>query len=363
MSKPIEIPIDGKNYFAWPYEDQTKIKHKVLCAYVKIWVSKLGSKSNTFFFDCHGGCGAYIDDGGIITFGSAIQVRQIANEVNKNRNSKTGIFCCEIDNHNYENYKVVLLDAGNPVMVIKNTSFEEMLKDPNVKKYYSHFPTLFFVDPFGYSFDINCLAPMMRGFGNEIIINFMFDFINRFISIPSVETTLNQFFGSEDWKKARSMSGKERELFLVNTFKERLRKITGAKFVFAYRLCHPNRNQTYYYLIHATNHIDGITLMKESFSAINYGNVQYLGKNNSVITLFDMIEYKADEMYDKHFKQFSGQTLTFERLWELIVEDTAYTRKDLNEAIKELERKQQVTVKRVSSKRQSYKEKDEITLL
>ena len=363
MSKPDELPVEGKRYFAWPYEEQTKIKHKVLCAYTKIWVSKLGSKNNTIFFDCHGGCGAYKDDDGSIVFGSSVQIRQIADDMNKNRSSKLGIYCSEIDIRNYDNYKAVLSDVGNPTIILKNSSFEDMLSDPAVRKFYLHYPTLFFVDPFGYSLDIGCLSPMMRGFGNEIIFNFMFDFINRFISIPSVEDTLSQFFGTENWKKARTMNGRDRELFLVNTFKEQLRKVTGARFVFAYRLCYPNKNQTYYYLIHATNHIDGITFMKESFAAVNYGHVQYLGRNNSAISLFDLVEIKANELYENHLVKLSGQTITFDTLWELIVEDTAYTRKDLNEAIKELEAKKAVTVKRITSKRQSYREKDEITVL
>lgn len=363
MSKPLEIPVEGKTYFAWPYEEQTKIKHKVLRAYAKVWISKLGSIGNTFFFDCHGGCGAYKDIDGSIAFGSSVQIRELANEVNKNRASKTGIFCSEIDNHNYQNYLAVLNDTGNPAMILRNTSFEKMLADPNVKKYYNHYPTLFFVDPFGYNFEINSLAPMMKRFGNEIILNFMFDFINRFVSKAAVESALNNCFGTEDWKQARSMTGWTREAFLVETFKSQLRRVTGARYIFAYRLCYPNKNQTYYYLFHATNHIDGISLMKDSFSAVNYGHVQYLGRNNSAVSLFDLVEIKSDEMYDNHLKQLSGRTITFEQLWELIVEDTAYTKKDLNAALSELEKKQKLSVKRVSSKRQSYKEKDEITLL
>lgn len=36
MSKPKEIQISGKNYYAWKYEEQTKVKHKVLGSYAKI---------------------------------------------------------------------------------------------------------------------------------------------------------------------------------------------------------------------------------------------------------------------------------------------------------------------------------------
>ena len=42
MSKPKKIAIDGKSYFGWQYEEQTKIKHQVLGAYAKVWISKLG---------------------------------------------------------------------------------------------------------------------------------------------------------------------------------------------------------------------------------------------------------------------------------------------------------------------------------
>ena len=72
MSKPKEIQIPGKDYFAWQYEEQTKVKHRVLGSYVKIWLSNLGYKSNTIFFDCQGGCGANIDEPYEITLLSSI---------------------------------------------------------------------------------------------------------------------------------------------------------------------------------------------------------------------------------------------------------------------------------------------------
>ena len=60
MSKPKKIAIKDKPYYGWQYEEQTKIKHQVLGSYTKVWISKLGFKSDTLFFDCHGGCGAYM---------------------------------------------------------------------------------------------------------------------------------------------------------------------------------------------------------------------------------------------------------------------------------------------------------------
>ena len=363
MSKPKEISVNGKQYFAWPYEEQTQVKHKVLGAYSRIWIAKLGCRSNTLFFDCHGGCGAYIKDDGSIHYGSSIIVKMIGDEVNEKRTFKTGVINCEIEKRYYDNFLNVVKDIGSVKIASYNDCFENVVKHSNVVKLYKQYPTLFLVDPFGYNFAISDLSELMNSFGNEIIVNFMFDFINRFISKPELEEVLTSFFGSDEWKQAISLSGQQRETFLVNLFRSKLKEITGAKYVFSYRLCYPNKDQTYYYLIHATNHIDGITLMKDAFASINNGHVQYLGKNNNVISLFDMNCYKADDIYKSFLVKYKGGKIEFNTFWAEIVEDTAYTIKDLSESIKELETEGKVSIIRVSSKRGSYKNKDVICVL
>ena len=363
MSKPKEINVCGKSFFAWPYEVQTEVKHKVLGAYSKIWITKLGSKSNTLFFDCHGGCGAYIKEDGSVHYGSSIIVKMIGDKVNENRSYKTGVINCETDKRNYENFLNVLNDVGNVKISSFNDCFEDVINSPNVIKYYKKYPTLFLVDPFGYNFAIADLSDLMNTFGNEIIVNFMFDFINRFISKPELEESLNTFFGTDEWKQAISLTGQKRETFLVDLFRNKLKEITGAKYVFPFRLCYPNKDQTYYYLIHATNHIDGITLMKNAFASVNNGRVQYLGKNNDAISLFDLSCIKAGDLYKSYLEKYKNKRIAFKDFWAEIVEDTAYTTKDLSEVLKELESKGRISIIRVSSKRGSYRDGDVICIL
>lgn len=367
VSKPKRIPVPGKTFYAWPYEEQTQIKHKVLGAYAKIWVSKLGCKNNTLFFDCHGGCGAYVDHDGALSYGSSIIVKKFADEINKKRSTKTGVYYCEVDKGNYNNFLEVVKDCGidnsSGNIVAYNNCFEQVIQRPKVRDYYTKYSTLFLVDPFGFNFSVDVLSGLMKGHGNEIILNFMFDFINRFISVDAVEESYNNFFGSDQWKLAEHMNGQAREEYLVNLFKRKLKQITGAKFVFAYRLCYPHKDQTYYYLIHATNHIDGITLMKTAFASVNNGRVQYLGKNNDNMSFLDIGWVKSDEIYRTCLAGRRGRCVSFERLWYEIVEDTAFTNKDLNEALIELEKIGKVSVKRVTSKRGAYKDKDIIHIL
>lgn len=363
LSKPKEINVAGKPYFAWPYEDQTQVKHNVLRAYSKIWIAKVGCLSNTLFFDCHGGCGAYIKEDGSVHFGSSIIVKTVGDEINKNRTYKTGVYYCEIDRKNYDNFCKVIENTGSIKTVTFNDSFENVIRKQNVIKNYKKYPTLFLVDPFGYNFALADLSGLMNSFGNEIIVNFMFDFINRFISKPDLEESLNSYFGTNEWKQAKKLTGQQRETFLVYLFRKRFKEVTGAKYVFPYRLCYPDKNQTYYYLIHATNHIDGITYMKEAFASLNNGRVQYLGKNNDVITLFDWDCFKADDIYNSFLKKYKKDSISFDSFWSEIVEDTAYTIKDLSKAVTELESIGKVTVTRIKSKRGSYKGNDIIHVL
>lgn len=358
MAKPKKVQIDGKEYFGWYYEEQTKIKHRVLGAYAKIWISKLGKYNETMFFDCHAGCGAYIDPTTkAVSYGSSFLVEEIACSLNSKRGGKNFICACETDKANYDNFKAILDEIGQKTISLKNDDFQNVLNDARVRKYYSTHPTLFFVDPFGYTMKMSSIAKMMQNHKNEIFINFMFDFINRFLSVTD-SCVLNEFFGSNAWTKAKDMSGKEREEFLIDLYKQELKKITGAKYVFAYRLCFADKDQTYYYLVHATNNIQGITYMKDSFASVNNGRVEYLGKRKDDITLFDLTEFKSYSFAQSALKPFASQQRSFDYIWEKVADAVPYTSKDLSEALDVLQKEGKATITRVTSKRGKYKGHD-----
>lgn len=358
MAKPKKIPIDGKSYFGWYYEPQTQIKHRVLGAYAKIWISKLGKYNETMFFDCHAGCGAYIDKTTReITYGSSFLVEDIACSLNEKRGGKNFICACEIEQDYYENYQKIISDIGKKTISLKNDDFQNVLLDPRVKKYYSTHPTLFFVDPFGYTMKMSSIGMMMKNHKNEVFINFMFDFINRFLSVSDTRI-FDDFFGSNEWTKANSLSGTAREEFLIDLYKQRVKAVTNAKYVYAYRLCFADKNQTYYYLVHATNNIQGITYMKDSFASVNNGRVEYLGKNQDVISFFDLDDFKSCDFAERALKSFASQSRTFDYVWEKVADTVPYTSKDLSEALEMLRKDGRVTITRVTSRRGQYKGED-----
>lgn len=358
MSKPLKIQIEGKEYFGWYYEEQTKIKHRVLGAYARIWISKLGKYSETMFFDCHAGCGAYIDrETNEVTYGSSFLVEDIAHQINSKRMSKHFICACETDRSHHNNFKKINTEIGKKTISLKNDDFQNVLDDPRVKKYYSGHPTLFFVDPFGFTMKMSSIAKMMVSRKNEVIINFMFDFINRFLTVTD-PNTLDDFFGSHDWVNAANMALSEREKYLVDLYKRNLQKATNAKYVYAYRLCYSDKNQTYYYLIHATHNIQGITYMKDSFASVNNGRVEYLGKHQDSISLFDLDDFKSADFTARALKPFALQRHSFDYIWGKVADSVPYTSKDLSIALTALEAEGKVKIVRMSSKRGQYREHD-----
>ena len=362
MSKPENISIKNQNFFAWRYEEQTKIKHLVLKNYFKVWVSKLGSKNNTLFFDCHGGCGVYIDNKENLSFGSSILAEQTAQAVNSKRESKNAVIVCEVKKEYFNNLKeVVKFALPESKFNFINEDFNKVVINTKINSWYTKYPTLFFVDPFGFDLKIANLKNLLNSFGNELIINYMYDYINRFIELPDLENTISDYYGCTTWKNALNLSRKEREEFLVKLYKTQIKEYTKARYVFAYRLCYPDKDRTYYYLFHATNKIEGISIMKSCFANINNGRIEYLGKRSDEYTFFDLDPFIVGEVESFLLNKFKSISISFDEIIEAIIEDTAYLEPQLRQTIRSMEKSQKIKIDRVDSKNYGIKGKDIIT--
>ena len=361
MAKPKKIYIDGYDFFMWPYEEQTKMKHKVVSDYFGVWATKLGVSRAVNFFDCHGGCGAYWDEESqSVCWGSSILVAQKASELSERLKREVNIYVSEKDAANATNLNAVITSLTLPVAPkVANISFEEVMANKAVKNLlYSKSPSLFFVDPFGFSLSYRDLESAMAFERNELVVNFMFDYINRFIALPTLETVFTAFFGCEDWKKACEMSGSEREAYLVDLYRRQLKKFS--KYVFPFRLSVYDADRTYYYLFHATNHIDGASIMKSCFASLNNGKVEYLGNRSNNLSLFDLDEVKTEEVATYLLARFSGQRTSFISIVETIIDDTMFLEKDIRAALKWLREQGRVVVIPITSKKTGIRGLDEI---
>jgi three-Cys-motif partner protein len=313
------------------YEEQTELKHKVFRDYFDKWVKIVGSAHKLNYIDGFAGLGAYRRSGKVY-FGSPI----IASEV-VSRNEKNA-FLIFIDNdkkviQNLE--KVIEYKNFSKELRFKlvngdfNETIGEILKVDNIA------PTFVFVDPFGFGdlyYDI-IRNIMQRIKKPEIIITFMYNAVTRFMESKPLEKTIAKVFGTDAWKD--TLQGGEREKNIIGLYVSQLRRIS--KFVFPYRLTFPDKNRTYYYLVHLTNHPLGASIMKSSFAKYSLGKVEWLGENSVQTSLADIMGIKVNKIKGLLIEKYNRQCASYEQIVVDNIDTTPYLESQLKDALRELE--------------------------
>lgn len=144
---------------------------------------------------------------------------------------------------------------------IKTVALHGTFED-NITAISKHVGTAFaflFIDPKGWTgFAMDHIRPLLKHQG-EVMVNFMYDFINRFINYPNHanEQSLDRFFGTTDWRSIRDASN--REAASLDCYKEQLRKAGGYAYVTSTRILKPRSDRAYFHLVYATRNPKGIT--------------------------------------------------------------------------------------------------------
>ncbi len=186
-------------------------------------------------------------------------------------------------------------------------------------------PAFALVDPFGWTgIPMKVLSELMKRQSTEILVNFMFEEINRFINHPDQGPNFDELFSCQDWRNAATMSGSARKEFIVNLYRDRLRRSAGAQFVRSFEMRN-QRNATDYFLYFASNNRLGLSRMKEAMWKVDPGG----GVVFSVATDVDQTVLFQPEP-DRHFlrrllhKQFAGKSVAVETVENFVVDETPF---------------------------------------
>ncbi len=131
----------------------------------------------------------------------------------------------------------------------------------------------FFVDPKGWSeVGVATLEPLLRRPRSELLINLMYDFVNRAISIADHKDDITQLLG-----EALDLSGlnpRERESQIVQTYRRNLKlRLPSANPRFPPRAAHvqvldPEKDRPKYHLVYVTSHPKGVIEFKAISEAV-----------------------------------------------------------------------------------------------
>jgi len=215
-------------------------------------------------------------------------------------------------------------------------------------------PSFFFIDPFGFSgVPFEAVKNILSLPRTEIFFTFMSRDINRFLGIPQVERHLDALYPTSEWRQIYRMENwQKRDKALLDLYLKSLHEVAGVKYAWAFRVCMDEKYQTLYYLIHATNHFDGLKIMKDIMHKQGAsGEFAWLGPKESLYRHQQKLFDDDTPSLKKYLlRRFEGEIKSFDEILEETYQDTRFVESQYRQALKELEKERKINVERVTSK-------------
>lgn len=183
----------------------------------------------------------------------------------QNRYRKIRCLFIEKKNSAYAELSEYCANVSGIKVEAKHGSFEDLI--PDIVDFIGGAFALTFIDPTGYKeYPLQRISPLIRCQG-EVLINFMYDHLNRFIDKKDVaETAKNSLFGGTGWReeiRKKMDHGAIREEAILDTYIDRLKVAGNYDYGTSSRILYPSKNRTYFHLVYATRHWKGIEVFRD----------------------------------------------------------------------------------------------------
>lgn len=311
-------------------EPHTLVKHAILKKYLNAWFPILtspGGFPRVFFIDGFAGSGIY-EDGSkgspIIAIEAALnQPRQITKELN--------FIFIERDKERAATLDAEVRKLQNPTnfhYFVRRADFTQ--KMPEVINHYKTSSQGFsgafvFIDPFGYKgIPIDLIKDIMKNRSCEVLITFMYDEINRFLSVEESDSCRDDLFGTTDWVNAeQERDPKKRRQILHDLYQKQLKEYANIQYVRSFQMINI-RNTTDFYLFFGTNNPEGLREMKRAMWKADESGSYHFSDNTNPNQTVMFSEPDYDELKKILKKQFSGKEVALSEVERFVLEETPF---------------------------------------
>jgi three-Cys-motif partner protein len=252
--------------------EQTRAKHFILKKYLETLTFKLlqGSHSTLTYVDGFSGpwkpkASDYSDT----SFMIAIRILKNAHRKFRDEGNPKEVRCFFVE-ENADAYKqlrtaVSAYDEPGSGFHVRSYGgkFEEAV--PQIKRFVGESFALTFIDPTGWTgYDLNKITPILRHHPGEVLVNFMYDYVNRFIGSedPKIISSFDSILGGPNWKDRLDRSvppGLAAEML----FKENLKKAGRFKYVLSTRIEKATANRPHFALAYGTRSPAGLKAFRQ----------------------------------------------------------------------------------------------------
>lgn len=190
-------------------------------------------------------------------------------------------------------------------------------------------PTFAFIDPFGFSHTpMSIIAKLMSHPKCEVLITFMYEEINRFLTFDNEEIARHYdgLFGTTAWRHiARQVTNpKDRFHQIHDLYQAQLRSLAGARYVRSFRMRNKN-NAPDYFLFFATTNLKGMEKMKEAMWRVDpSGAYDFSDFTNPEQLLLFTPEPDYTLLKRMLQTQFRGKTVSLQEIEAFVIGETPY---------------------------------------
>jgi three-Cys-motif partner protein len=320
---------------SWDLAPHTAAKLEILGAYLRAWFPILGRGRNfdrIIYIDGFAGPGRYArgEDGSpIIALKAALGATngQIQKPfefhfVERRRRVAATLKA------NIEHLKQTrALPANLEIHVHERQTFEQAYKQ-HIRAHlqvHARAPAFALVDPFGWTgIPMAILSELMKRPSTEILVNFMFEEINRFINHPEQVRNFDALFACLEWNRAYDMSGSNRKKFIHDLYRDQLRRAAGAQYVRSFEMRN-ERNISDYFLYFASNNRLGLSKMKEAMWKVDPGGgFTFSDATNLDQTVLFQPEPDRRALRRLIAERFATRRATVQQIENFVVDDTPF---------------------------------------
>lgn len=322
----------------WALDPHTSAKHEILRRYLEAWTAilSLGKFPAIAYVDGFAGPGVY-DQGEegspIIALKAALaqQGKHAAME-------KTTLFFLFVEQKQdradklQENIDALQLPKNFHVKVVGGASFEAGFRENLLDWYREHSkplpPTFAFIDPFGWTgVPFALVKEILANESCEVLFNFMYEEINRFIEHPDQTKNFDELFGTDAWRGVSSLQEpRARRAFFHDLYVRQLREAAGARYVRSFEMRNKN-DATDYFLFFATNSTKGIKKMKEAMWKVDESGAFRFSDATAGAAQLALPFTSAPDVTPLRraiVERFAGTTTTVGEIEEFVLADTPF---------------------------------------
>jgi three-Cys-motif partner protein len=234
--------------------EQTYLKHFFLERYLERVAYNVGSfASNFVYIDGFAGPWrtddpAFEDTSPIIAASALKAVRQGLQK--SGRSLRIRCVFVEADVRAFARLRELAEQVRDLEVLTINSTFEEAI--PKVMDFLADSFSLTFIDPTGWmGYRLDLITPLLRRRLGEVIVNFMYDHMNRF------QESFDYVLGNTDWRSTLD-EGEGREAARLALFCEGLKRAGGFEYVTSTRIKKPLADRSYFHLVYGTRHPKGL---------------------------------------------------------------------------------------------------------